>query len=71
MSGIRTTSDKKETWAGYVWKSALKIYLKLLILRQCIIEAEGWLNWEKGTLWRRQKRIFFKFRRGQGDEYGK
>jgi hypothetical protein len=34
MSSITTPSDKKETWAGYVRKSALKIYLKLLILRK-------------------------------------
>jgi hypothetical protein len=71
MSSIRTTSDKNETWVGDVWQSALKIYLKLLILRQCGIEAERWLNWEEGRLWRRYKQTFFKFRRGQAEEYGK
>lgn len=55
MSGIGTTSDKKETWAGYMRKSALKMYLKLLIWRQGGRHAEGWLKGEEGRLWRRQK----------------
>jgi hypothetical protein len=69
MSGIRTPSDKKETRTGCVRKSALKIHLKFLILRQDGIDAGGWLKGEGKTV--ATTATFFKFRKEQGEEYGK
>ena len=62
MSGIRTSSGKKrkkerqtQTRAGYVRKSSLQMYWKLLILRQGAIDADGRLKGDGGRLLRRQK----------------